>query len=104
VPLRCIIGYGLGSIYAQVVDVSRGGLGTLIADPALRMPPGTRLHGVRIVHPERVVTADLEVRYALRTLLRDGRDALRVGCRFLAAPQDLDDLIRLFVTDLDAGE
>jgi c-di-GMP-binding flagellar brake protein YcgR len=103
VPLRCIIGHGLGSIYAQVVDVSRGGLGTLILNLAVRMTPGTRLEGVRIVHPERVVTVDLEVRHAAATVLRDGRAAMRVGGRFLAAPQDLDDLIRLFVTELDGG-
>lgn len=100
VPLRCIIGYGMGSLDARVVDISRGGIGTLIYEGTLRMPPGTRLEGVRIVHPDRTITLDLEVRHVVNTILSDGRGATRVGCRFLGAPRDLADLIRLFVTRL----
>jgi len=102
-PLRCIIGYGLGSIYARVVDVSRGGLGTVIQDAAVQMAPGTRLEGVRIVHPERVVTVDLEVRHTLRITLQDGRPAYQSGCRFFGKPDDIEALIGPFVTELDVA-
>ncbi len=103
VPLRCEIDWGPMSFDAQVVDVSLDGIGTITYDTGIHLPTGTRLTGVRIVHPERSpVIVDLEVRYSCRVLGRDGRPALRSGCRFLGAPEDLDDLIRLFVTDLDA--
>lgn len=103
VPLRCEVDWGPLSFDAQVVDVSLDGIGTITYDAGIHLPTGTRLTGVRIVHPDRSpVIVDLEVRYSCRVVARDGRPALRSGCRFLGAPEDLDDLIRLFVTNLDA--
>lgn len=103
VPLRCEIDWGPLSFDAQVVDVSLDGIGTIIYDTDIDLKTGTRLKGVRIVHPERSpVIVDLEVRYSCRVVGRDGTHAMRSGCRFLGALEDLNDLIRLFVTDLDA--
>jgi len=103
VPLRCEIDWGPLSFDAQVVDVSLDGVGTIIYDIDIHLPTGTRLSGVRIMHPERTpIVVDLEVRYAVRVVGRDGAPALRSGCRFLGTPEELNDLIRLFITDLDA--
>lgn len=103
VPLRCEIPWGTLVLDAQVVDVSLGGVGTLVYDPGVQIEPGARLKRVRIIHPERrPVLVELEVRYSVRITLRDGRPAIRSGCRFVGARKDLEDLIRLFVTDLDA--
>ena len=64
----------------------------------------TKLEGVRILLPERSpICLDLEVRYSVRITGRDGAPAMRSGCRFIGAPQDLLDLIRIFVTEIDAG-
>jgi hypothetical protein len=46
------------------------------------------------------VRADLEVRDVTRVALPDGRPANRAGCRILAHDKDLEELIRLFVTEL----
>ena len=103
VPLRCEIEWGPVSFDAQVVDVSLDGIGTITYDTDIHLQAGTRLERVRIIHPQRgPVVVDLEVRYSCPAVERDGTPAMRSGCRFLGAPEDLNDLIRLFVTDLDA--
>ncbi|MBI2754990.1 MAG: flagellar brake protein [Betaproteobacteria bacterium] len=103
IPLRCEIAWGPLSFDAQVVDVSLDGIGTIIYDTDIRLPTGSRLERVQIVHPERSpVIVDLEVRYSCAAVDRDGTPAMRSGCRFLGAPEDLHDLIRLFITELDA--
>jgi len=104
VPLRCEIAWGPLSFDAEVVDISLDGFGAIIYEAGIYLAPGTRLERARIIHPQRApVVVDLDVRHACRVQLRDGTPAIRAGCRFLGAPQDLNDLIRLFVTDLDAG-
>jgi c-di-GMP-binding flagellar brake protein YcgR len=101
VPLRCEISLGALSFDADVVDVSLGGIGALVYDDRIRLDPGTRIERARIRHPLRApVVADLEIRHVSRVLLPDGRAANRAGCRILAAAADLEDLIRLFVTQL----
>jgi hypothetical protein len=73
----------------------------MIYDAGIALTPGTRLRRVRIEHPKRTVLVGLEVRHVRRVLLRNGRPAMRAGCRFIGARHDIEDLIRLFVTDLD---
>lgn len=103
VPLKCVVEWGPVSFEAQVVDVSRKGVGTIVYDAGIRLEPGTRLPRARIEHPRRTVLVGLEVRHARRVTLPDGRPAMRAGCRLIGAHHDLEDLIRLFVTDLEAG-
>jgi hypothetical protein len=85
------------------VDISRKGIGTIVYDTGIRLEAGTRLPRVRIEHPGRAVMVSLEVRHARKVTLPDGRPAMRAGCRLIGAHHDLVDLIRLFVTDLEAG-
>ena len=104
IPLRCEISWGPLSFDAEVVDVSLDGIGTVVYDAGVRLPTGTMLERVRIVHPERSpVIVDLEVRYSCAIIARDGGPAMRSGCRFLGQSEDLRDLMRLFVTELDAA-
>lgn len=103
VPLECEIAWGPLSLDARIVDLSLEGIGTILYDAGIHLEPGTRLERARIIHPERgVVVVDLEVRYSIRVVLPDGSPGTRSGCKFLGASKDLDELIRLFVTDLDA--
>lgn len=101
VPLRCEIRLGPVSFDASVVDVSIGGIGSLVYDAGIRVDPGTQITRVHIRHPQREpVVVDLEVRYVTRVLLPDGRRANRAGCRILGTSKDIEDLIGLFVTEL----
>lgn len=101
VPLKCVAEWGPLSFDARVVDISRKGIGTIIYDAGIVLAPGTRLRRARIEHPKRTVLVGLVVRHAKKIVLRDGRPAMRAGCRFIGARHDIDDLIRLFVTKLD---
>ena len=104
IPLRCEIPWGPLTIDGEVFDVSLDGIGTIVYGTDIRIAIGAKLERVRILHPDRgPVEVDLEVRYSVRILSRDGAPAMRSGCRFLGEPQDLQDLIRVFVTELDAG-
>jgi c-di-GMP-binding flagellar brake protein YcgR len=103
IPLRCEIPWGPLAIEAEVVDASLDGIGTITYGTDIRLAIGTKLEGVRILHPERnPIVVDLDMRYSVRITGRDGAPAMRSGCRFIGAPEDLRDLIRLFVTELDA--
>ena len=101
VPLRCEVQVGVLSFDAHVVDISLSGLGALIYDPGIHLEPGTVLKGARILHPERrPVLVDLELRYMRPVTLPDGSAAVRAGCRLLASRRVIEDLMRLFVTEL----
>lgn len=97
----CQLRMGLINFGAKLVDVSLDGMGFLVCDDAVPLCAGTRLEGARIRHPQREPLAvDIEVRHVFRALLPDGKRATRIGCRILAAPADLEELIRLFIIDL----
>lgn len=101
VPLRCEIRLGVLSFEAHIVDISLEGIGALIFDAGVHLEAGTLLQAVRILHPQRApVVVDLELRYLRPLLLRDGARAVRAGCRILGSRQDVEDLMRLFVTEL----
>ena len=99
-PLKCVVELGALRFDARIVDISRHGVGTLIYEPGVRLEPGTLLPRVRIEHPQRAVLVALEVRHARRITLPDGRPAMRAGCRIVGAHHDIDELIRLFITEL----
>lgn len=101
--LHCQIKAGPVSYSAQMVDISMDGIGAILYDLSIQLEPGARLEAARIMHPQRdPVVVDLEVRHVTRVSLREGGYANRAGCRFIGAPKDIEDLIRLFVTALGA--
>lgn len=101
-PVRCEIPLGVLSFDAAVVDISLEGMSILVYDQDIRLEPGMRLKGASIVHPRRrPVPVDLEVCNVARSRLEDGRPANRAGCRIHAAGGDMEDLIRLFITELE---
>lgn len=106
VPARaevdCQLRMGVLAFDARLVDVSMDGMGFLMAEDAMPLCAGTRLEGARIRHPNREpLVVDIEVRHVTRVTLPDGRRATRIGCRILAASRELEDLIRLFIIDLE---
>lgn len=100
--VECELRMGVLAFDARLVDVSLDGMGFLLAEDEMPLCAGTRLDGARIRYPDREpLTVDIEVRHVTRIALPDGRRATRIGCRILAAPAQLEDLIRLFIIDLE---
>ena len=86
---------------AAVVDISLGGLGTLVYDSSVHLEPGLRIPGARIVHGNNPpVTVDLEIRYVAPTTDRQGRPANRAGCVISGTRTKLEELVRMFIADL----
>jgi c-di-GMP-binding flagellar brake protein YcgR len=101
--LLCEISAGALSFDAEVVDVSLGGIGTVLYEADINLEPGMRFHRVRIRHPQRPpVLVDLEVRHVTRVVRAEGRPAYHAGCRIIGGTRDLEDLVKLFVTELGA--
>ena len=100
-PIECDVRMGPLSFEARVVDISLGGIGTLVSDPTLPVCPGTRLERARIRHPQHTpIEVDLDVRHVTRVTLPNGKRATRIGCQIVSSPQQLEELIRLFIIDL----
>lgn len=92
---------GAAAFEAAVVDLSLGGIGTLVYDASVRLDPGERIAGVRIRHPQREpVTVDMEVRHVARIVLPDGQPANRAGCSLFGPREDIEDLVRRFLAEL----
>ena len=101
VPLRCEVSLGPVSFDAHVVDISLKGLGALIYDLAIHLEPGIRLKQARITYPQcSPVVVDLVLRHITKVMQRDGSYVNRAGCLFEGAPNEIEDLVRLFVTEL----
>ena len=100
-PVSCDVRMGVLAFEAKVVDVSLDGTAILVADPALPLCAGTRLEGARIRHPQHEpIQVDLEVRYVTHVRQPNGERATRIGCKIVSSPQNLEELIRLFIIDL----
>jgi c-di-GMP-binding flagellar brake protein YcgR len=100
-PIDCDVRMGPLSFEVRVIDISLGGIGTLVSDPTLPVCAGTRLERARIRHPQHPpIEVDLEVRHVTRVTLPDGKRAARIGCQIVSSPQQLEELIRLFIVDL----
>lgn len=97
----CRLRMGVLSYDARLVDVSMDGMGFMLGEDAMPLCAGTRLEGARIRHPQgEPLVVDIEVRHVTRVTLPDGKRATRIGCRILTTPSDLEELIRLFIIDL----
>lgn len=106
VPLRCVADTrGVIPFEAEIVDFSLGGMGAMVYDDGIRLDAGTVLHGCKIIHPGgAALELDIEIRYTVPTALANGTRARRSGCRFIGVPAQLEDMIRVFVLDLEKSE
>ena len=101
VALRCEMRVGALTLEAAVVDISLGGMGTLVYDSRVRLEPGMRVLRARILHGDSVpVTVDLEISNVSAVVDRDGRPANRAGCMIHGSRQTLEELVRMFIADL----
>jgi len=99
--LRCIAdSAGVAPFEARIVDISRGGMGGMIYDAGVRLPPGTVLRECKIMMASsKPVVADLEVRYTVSVMQPDGSLAQRSGVKFLGEPKGIDRLLSRFVIE-----
>ena len=101
VALRCEMRVGALSLEAAVVDVSLGGIGTLVYDPRVRLAPGLRVENARILHSDNLpVIVDLEITNVSPVVDREGRQANRAGCIIRGSRETLEELVRMFISDL----
>ena len=101
VALRCDMRIGSLSLEASVVDISMGGMGTLVYDSRVRLEPGMRVERARILHGDNIpVTVALEITNVTQVTDRDGRTANRAGCIIRGSRETLEELVRMFISDL----
>jgi len=101
VALRCEMRVGALTLEASVVDVSLGGIGTLVYDPRVRLTPGMSVEKARILHSDNLpVVVDLEITNVSPVVDREGRPANRAGCIIRGSRQTLEELVRMFISDL----
>ena len=101
VALRCEMRIGALTLEAAVVDVSLGGMGTLVYDSRVRLEPGMRIERARILHgSSEPVIVDLEVSNVSSIVDREGKPANRAGCMILGSRKTLEDLVLMFISDL----
>lgn len=102
VSIDCELRLGLQAFGARLADVGLDGMGFLVTDATIPLCEGTSLQGARIRRPEGdPVVVDIEVRNVARVTLPDGKRASRVGCRIVAGSTEMEELIRLFIIDLE---
>lgn len=99
-PVACEVRLGPLTFDASIVDVGLDGLAVMLYDASIRIDPGARLERVRIVHPGPALAVDLEIEEVSRIALKNGTQAQRARCRIEGRREDIEALIRLFVTDL----
>lgn len=96
---------GFASFEASIVDIGLSGIGVMVHDAAITLPPGTVLRACRIALPDgNVVSVDLEVTHSTNIQLPDGRVGRRTGCRFIGAPEAIDPLLNVYVLDLEGHD
>ena len=101
VALRCEMRIGSLSLEAAVVDLSLGGMGTLLYDARVRLEPGMRVQSARILHADNLpVSVDLEITNVTPAVDREGRPANRAGCLIRGSREMLEELVRMFISDL----
>jgi c-di-GMP-binding flagellar brake protein YcgR len=101
VALRCEMRIGALTLEAAVVDVSLGGMGTLVYDSRVRLEPGMRIANARVMHGDNTpVTVDLQISNVSTVVDRDGRPANRAGCIIRGSRETLEELVLMFISDL----
>jgi len=101
VSLRCEMRVGALTLEAAVVDISLGGMGTLVYDSRVRLEPGMLIERARVLHENNgPVTVDLEISNVSAVVDRDGRPANRAGCIIRGSRKTLEELVLMFISDL----
>lgn len=103
-PLMCIINdYPEAPLELPVFDISLGGLALWLPDLTT---PGFDI-GQQYLHchvdlkPFGSLDSVFEVRHRLPVQLRNGQDAVRVGCSYINLPTQLENLIQRYVGQLE---
>ncbi len=100
--VRCDLRVGERVFGSRMMDVSLDGICAVITDSTIPVCAGMRLESARIRHSKaEPFLVDLEVRDTSRITLPNGKLASRVGCKLLGSREVLEELIRLFIIDLD---
>jgi c-di-GMP-binding flagellar brake protein YcgR len=100
--VRCRLRLGLISFDARLIDMGLDGKAYLLGDPAIPVCGGTRLQGVRIRDGEReLLSVDIEVDEVKQAMLASGKRATRIGCRIVADRARMEEIVRLFIVDLE---
>ena len=101
--LWCVINReGADPIVANVSDISKGGLGAFIHEPGVFLKPGMIFENCQITSSslKNPINVSVEVRYWKTVREGDGTLNKRVGCRFVAASKNLQELIDLFEVEV----
>lgn len=103
-PLMCAINdYPGAPLELAVFDISLGGIALWL--PELATPGfdiGTRYQDCHLdLKPFGHLHLILEVRHRLPLQMRNGQDALRVGCTFVGLPTSMENLIQRYVGQLE---
>lgn len=103
-PLVCTINDFPGApIELAVFDISLGGLALWLPDLAIAgFDIGTRYADCHLdLKPLGHLQCALEVRHRLPLQMRNGTDAVRVGCSFVGLPTQMENMIQRYVGQLE---
>ena len=103
-PLLCIIkDYPGAPLELPVFDISLGGLALWLPDlTAPGFDIGQQYYDCSLeLKPFGMLRSTLEVRHRLPVQLRNGQDAVRVGCSFLHLPTSMENMIQRYVGQLE---
>jgi hypothetical protein len=99
--VRCDLRMGLQSFGAKLIDVGLDGKAFIVGDPAIPLCEGTRLKSARLRPSEREpLMVDLQVDKVVQSMLPNGKRATRIGCHIMTGREELEQIIRLFIVDL----
>lgn len=105
-PVRCIVpvetAAGSSKVEARLHDISQGGVALITQPGELSATLGARYDNCRIVLPEvGNVVATLEMRNLMTMTLLNGRQAVRLGCRFVRPSMSALALVHRYMTRLE---
>jgi len=103
-PLLCAINDFPGApLELAVFDISLGGLALWLPDMGMAgFDIGTCYHDCHVeLKPFGHLHCALEVRHRLPLQMRNGQDALRIGCTFINLPTQMENLIQRYVGQLE---
>ncbi|HEX7970627.1 MAG TPA: flagellar brake protein [Thiobacillus sp.] len=103
-PVRCIVPLVEQDdpITAHIVDIGCGGVAIAETGGRLGTETGRILPDCRLLLPETVtITTSLEVRNSAQIRLQNGAFQTRLGCKFVALPNDMAAKLQRFVMNIE---